>query len=130
MPRPLSALLLFAIGAAVAACCTKPASQEQPKTEPQPQTQPQPKAQSSRYPLTRGSSIGIRTGTDGASTIAVTIPPGSQGAGEYVSTAEALVEPAREAKNALNEPGRTTVIDVDADGRLVAIETTAQVPVK
>jgi hypothetical protein len=74
--------------------------------------------------LTSGSSVGIATTTDGRSTITVIIPPGSPGAGEHVSTDEALVEPARTAKNQLNDAGVSTVIEVDAAGRLTAIEQT------
>src|SRR5262245_42935140 len=110
MPRPLFICALLGLGALVAVSCATSRSQ------------------AGRYPLTRGSSISITTDTGGANTIAVAIPHGSPGAGEHVSTAEALVEPAREAKNALNEPGRVTVIELDDDGRLVAIETTAQIP--
>jgi hypothetical protein len=106
MMRRTFVVSLFALGAAVAACCSAPASQ------------------AGRYRLARGSSISITTDTGGASTIVVTIPPGSPGAGEHVSTAEALVESALNAKNALNEPGVSTAIDVDAAGRLVAIEQT------
>jgi hypothetical protein len=112
MPRPLFIGALLGLGAVIAASCASSTSQ------------------AGRYPLTRGSSISIVTDTGGASTIAVMIPAGSPGAGEHVSTAEALVEPAREAKNALNEPGRITVVELDADGRLVAIETAAQVAAK
>src|SRR5262245_21434530 len=118
MPRTLIAVSLLALGYAVAGCCATPAPQHQPQ------------AQACRYRLTSGSSIAIATTTDGASTIVVTIPSGSPGAGEYASTAEALVEPAREAKNALNEPGRNTVIDVDAAGRLVAIEQSVMIGAK
>jgi hypothetical protein len=106
MTRHMFVVALVGLGAAVAACCSAPASQ------------------AGRYQLTRGSSISIATTTDGASTIVVTIPPGSPGAGEHASTAEALVEPALNAKNQLNEPGVSVVIDVDAAGRLTSIEQT------
>ena len=109
MTRHVFVVALVGLGAAAAACCSAPAT---------------PATQAGRYPLTRGSSIRITTGTDGASTIVVTIPPGSPGAGEHSSTAEALVEPARTAKNQMNEPGVSIVIDVDATGRLTAIEQT------
>jgi hypothetical protein len=110
MTRRLFSVALFALGAAVVASCWARASHPFPGD--------------ARYELTRGSSISITTDTGGASTIVVTIPPGSPGAGEYVSTAEALVEPAREAKNGLDDPRRITLIDVDAAGRLTAVEQT------
>ena len=106
MPRHLVSCVLIGLGMSVAACCS---------TAP---------AQPSRYKLTTGSTISISTATDGRSTIVVTIPPGSPGAGEHASTADALVEPARSAKNQLNEPGVAIVVDVDGSGRLVAIEQT------
>ena len=58
------------------------------------------------------------------STVAVTIPPGSPGAGEHTCTAPSLVEAAREAKNRLNEPGVSTVIEVDGKGHLISIHQT------
>lgn len=106
MLRQPLACMLIALGVSVASCSS---------TAP---------AQPGRYKLTTGSTIGISTGTDGKSTIVVTIPPGSPGAGEHTSTADALVEPARSAKNQLNEPGVSIVIDVDDAGHLVAIEQT------
>lgn len=106
MLRHVTACAALGLGIAVAACCS---------TAP---------AQPGRYKLTTGSTISVSTATDGRSTIVVTIPPGSPGAGEHASTADALVEPARSAKNQLNEPGVSVVIDVDDAGRLVAIEQT------
>ena len=106
---------LAGLGLTAAGCCTKP-----PAPEPQRQSQ----SQAGRYQLGHGSSIGISTGTDGKSTIVVAIPSGSPRPGAHASTADALVEPARSAKNQLNEPGVSVVIDVDAAGRLVAIEQT------
>jgi hypothetical protein len=110
MTRRVFVVAVLGLGAAVAACCSTPA--------------PQAQTQAGRYRLTSGSSISIATTTDGRSTITVIIPPGSPGAGEHVSTAEALVEPARTAKNQLNDAGVSTVIEVDAAGRLTAIEQT------
>ena len=106
MPRHPIVCALIALGVSIAASCS---------TAP---------AQPNRYKLTTGSKVSISTTTDGRSTIVVTIPPGSPGAGEHVSTADALVEPARSAKNQLNEPGVSVVIDVDDAGHLVAIEQT------
>ncbi len=110
MKRPLAVCAVLVLGAVGAAgCATAPDS---------------PASSASRYPLKSGSTISISTTTEGMSEVRVTIPPGSPGAGEHTCTAPSLVEAAREAKNRLNEPGVSTVIEVDGKGHLISIEQT------
>jgi hypothetical protein len=81
-----------------------------------------PAVQPGRYLLTPGSSISINTDDDGDNTVSVVIPPGNPGAGQHVSNELALVVPAQEAKSRMNDPGVDTVIQIDDDGDLIAIE--------
>jgi hypothetical protein len=74
--------------------------------------------------LTRGSTLGLSTSSDGKTEITATVPPGASGAGTYTSADEALVDDAREAKNSLNEPGVTVGITVDGKGRLLGVSHT------
>jgi hypothetical protein len=74
--------------------------------------------------LSRGATLSLATSTDGTTVITATVPPGTDGAGTYTSSAGSLVDTAREAKNSLNEKGVTVEITVDAKGRLLAVSHT------
>ena len=104
MSRLLLAATALAFAATISACRATPA------------------VQPGRYLLTPGSTISINTDDDGDDTVSVVIPPGSPGAGQHVSNEEELVYPAQEAKIRMNDPGVDTVIEIDDDGDLIAIE--------
>ena len=71
--------------------------------------------------LTKGDSISITTDPSGNSTIAVTIAEGKRDAGTYTTSAEGLIDIARDAEDALNRPGVTVWIGVDADREIAKI---------
>lgn len=71
-----------------------------------------------------GSTLELKTGTDGVTEISATIPPGRAGSGTYKSSEQSLTDQAREAKNALNEPGAEVRITVDDKDHIVAVELT------
>ncbi|MHC4959447.1 MAG: hypothetical protein ACYTGN_13860 [Planctomycetota bacterium] len=71
--------------------------------------------------LTKGDTLSIKTGTDGKSEITAVILDGKPDAGTYMSTASALVDDARAAKNALPDKLSTVSIRVDASNTITSI---------
>ncbi len=74
--------------------------------------------------LTKGDTLAVAVDTRGKVAITATVLAGKRDAGTYVTHAEALLDDARAAKNALSRAGATVSLRVDGHDRIVSISLT------
>ncbi|MHC4224092.1 MAG: hypothetical protein ACYSUN_08890 [Planctomycetota bacterium] len=71
--------------------------------------------------LTKGDTLATKVSASGDVTVTVKILEGKPNAGTYTTTSEALLDNAREARNALGKSGATVWIRVDEENQIAVI---------